>query len=647
MLRASLLLFTLFITLAQIGAVTVYYTGNDYGNWNTASNWGNNTVPTVNDDVVIDCNCAVIHYFGGTARAASIHIYAGSRLDVHSGRTLEVVPTSSTGILVEGALGNIGTITVGNSNYVPVNGILVATGADLSNQNVMNVYNAVNGIRSSGTVRNHDQMTLGGSSYAGNQEIGMLLTDNGGLRNFAGATLSVVATDNIGVFVNSDAYLFNFGGTVRIESSNTGKGIANNGQLYNQGNMQFRGAGSFGLDNSGELDNEGDLLFYNSGTGVALQNHFGNLTNEASGLIYIWGNGYTAGIELFGNSSTSISNYGQIDIYVGSAADDAVYMHSGSVFNNFESGEIEVDTYAPHAFRLVGSDFTNAGGEVELNTYGSTKKALEVGSNAEFLNKACGTLLLEDNFEIHNGGQLINDNAWMEFNFSATPVIFSNGTFFNAGFVDDRLFALENVTFDNDYGVVMHAMQDYLYPGVVYYDPLMVGPYTSITISEHFYGDANSNNPMGEYDQPQNAMRPDQGNFSYEKYYYLDFNIKGCESRRYGMYSYGTPPAPLTNPGNTTVQQTTTQLAIGSDEISVFPNPVVDQFNVNLPVRSKTEALQLELRSVTGRQVMSRTLESAGGIINFNRPAATPAGTYLLTVSNAAGEVTTERVVFQ
>jgi hypothetical protein len=87
----------------------------------------------------------------------------------------------------------------------------------------------------------------------------------------------------------------------------------------------------------------------------------------------------------------------------------------------------------------------------------------------------------------------------------------------------------------------------------------------------------------------------------------------------------------MANPANTTIEETT--------KFSIFPNPGQGQFNMTFTNDGKHE---ISVYDISGRMIMSTTMEGATGILNFDGNSA---GTYMIKVSDANGESISKLVI--
>jgi hypothetical protein len=640
--KSSLLLSLLALILftSPLQALNVTYIGGFFGNWHQNSSWSTGSPPTVNDRVIINCDCYVLLTANAPGFAASIEIGPDAILYVYTGASLEVQPVTAEAVLVQGTLYNRGTTTIENPNFTTFVGIKVESGGSVNNQENLRAYNATHGIRNYGQVQNTGSLRIGSTAYGTNQTNGIVNFSNSLFINHGstGSETRIFATQNYGFLSLSNSTINNYG-LLRIESSVVDRGITNLGNFNNTGNIQLRGGTTIGLRNEGSLTNSGLIYAYNSGSGTAIGNAFGSLINTSSGLIKVWGFSYDTGFEAVGGTY-EIVNHGTFDIFTGvSNSYNAVYFHTNTRFRN--TGLFKVVTYADHAFVFNGDLFDNAGGTVDINVYGP-HIGLSIRNNAEFLNRQCGTLLLEDRLEVYGTG-LLNNEAWMEFEiYAGSPIMQPGATIKNSGVIQDLYGSLANVAFDNDQGVLVIPITNIIYPGIPYLEPFMVGQGTEVIVSSDIYGGA-PNNVMGTYDQAQNVMVMDPALFSYEKYYYADFTIPGCGTRNYAMYRESPQPFAPNLPGNTAaITNGGTELA---GQVEVFPNPVLAQLNITLPAQWRG-TVDLQLRSVTGQTVLRESRDAAAGRISLNRPASLPAGVYVLTARDAAGNQTDKKVIF-
>lgn len=622
-------------------AADVEYVGGSSDYWHNNNAWSTNAPPTANDRVIIDCSCTVFFNQSSPAFARSIWIGPDATLHLFANASLEVTPGISGGITLNGWISNYGTILIQNPNTTAFIGLEVGPEGFLNNQANLRIYNATHGIRNYGQVQNAGSIRVGANAYATNQSNGIVNFPGSSFINHSatGTEIRIFATQSYGFLSLPNATTINRG-LLRIESSVVGRGIANQGNFNNTGNIQLRGGTTIGLSNEGSLTNSGLIYGYNSGSGTAIHNDFGDLVNNAGGLIKVWGFSYDVGLEVTGGTY-ELENHGTIDIFTGvSNSYNAVYFHTNSRFSN--SGIFKVVTYADRALVFNGDLFDNDGGTVDLNAYGPNL-GMSIRNFAEFRNRNCGTLRMEDRLEIYGTGMLVNQ-AWMELNiYTGPPIMYPGAYLQNSGVIHDAYGSLANLSFDNSQGVHVIPLTNIIYPGQPYYDPFGVGGVTNVSISSEISG-GEPGNVMGTYEQSQNFFVMDPALFSYEKYYYAEFDIPGCGARTYSMYRDSPQPFAASRPASGGSISSSPH-SVEAEQLSVFPNPAVGELNVVLPAQWQG-MVEVQLRSVTGQTVLRQTYDGETSKITLNRPVNLPAGMYVLTARDAAGNQTDKKVIF-
>jgi hypothetical protein len=86
---------------------------------------------------------------------------------------------------------------------------------------------------------------------------------------------------------------------------------------------------------------------------------------------------------------------------------------------------------------------------------------------------------------------------------------------------------------------------------------------------------------------------------------------------------------------------TSVEALAADDEVSVYPNPSVGAFTVNIPVG--LTLAHMEVTDVTGKTVMSETLPQAARELHYNLNAVVP-GVYMLRIESD-GKLYRKRIV--
>ncbi len=104
-----------------------------------------------------------------------------------------------------------------------------------------------------------------------------------------------------------------------------------------------------------------------------------------------------------------------------------------------------------------------------------------------------------------------------------------------------------------------------------------------------------------------------------------------------------TPVAPKARPEESESSLSAAATVVSLD-FDLFPNPAAERVNVDL-FAFRDQAVALQLRSITGAVLLSRSIPAGGAGREVLELPRLPGGTYLVTVSSAAGQVTKKLIV--
>ncbi|MGC4041420.1 MAG: fibronectin type III domain-containing protein [Flavobacterium sp.] len=241
------------------------------GDWNTASTWNKNAVPTSADN---------------------IYIGSGTNVTISDARTVNSVIVNPGGILTASA----GTLTVNttlaNNGTVNVNGGTITTTTSIANNASATINVASGALTSTTTLTNAGTINATGGTITSTTAL-----TNSGTANVNGGTITATTTlSNSGTFNTSAGNLIvNGGSAAGITNSSSGSFIVNGGTVrqgpVGGGNTMFTNSGILTVS-SGTLNINGSLT------------HQGTQFNQSGGNINLDPN--AAGV--IANSTTS-SNY--------------------------------------------------------------------------------------------------------------------------------------------------------------------------------------------------------------------------------------------------------------------------------------------------------------------------------------------------
>ena len=113
---AKFMLLPVFLLMTiSVQAATITWDGSTNEVWTVASNWQGNTVPGINDDVIIPGGVPVIPEISTSVTIKSLDIKEGATLEILSVGTLNINNSTGVGIRVRGELKNNGAININNT----------------------------------------------------------------------------------------------------------------------------------------------------------------------------------------------------------------------------------------------------------------------------------------------------------------------------------------------------------------------------------------------------------------------------------------------------------------------------------------------------------------------------------------------------
>ncbi len=477
----QLLLIIFLLQNTLLTAQTKTWIGTTSDNWNTASNWNPNGVPTATDEVDIpnvtnDPRIPSILILN----IKSLTVQSGAKLTIHGNTTLNIKDAPLNGVLNEGTIDNYGKIILTNAGST--------SGAPNS------------GIKNEGTFTN--RFTA---------EIKMTNTRHAGIRNN-------------GTFGNA--------GKIIIESvSLLGRGIIVFGTFHNQedGEIRIKEVAT-GMSCFTPFTNEGTIVVshYDS-NGIGNQ---GSFKNKKEGKIFLDG-----GWRAISISKSTFTNEGKIDIGATTVPETGIFI-GGGTFNQFvNSGELNIFGVTKNGiFNNDKSKFRNLGtiniGQNQIGHRGIQNQNI-------FENESGGELTIYPS----NDSNILNGGTLADFSDGSTPFL-PPAQFTNYPCailrVAGRIYNGENSTFTNkgflfsDYQGHHNNQEIFINVGVIqnlsgafggnienqdiivqsrstcgdsiFTNVLEIGNDKSFSISNNWYLEETMNNVVGNYDATSNVL---------------------------------------------------------------------------------------------------------------------------------------------
>lgn len=432
-MKTKLLFITslLIATCFQLNAQTITWDGGaSTTTWSDAANWTGDVVPGTGDDV--DLNGATVVLTGNTQVQ---RIYAGgsSNFTINSGVTLTVTGFAGgdDGLEIQGSatVTNNGTINISNITGAAADGLYVkgaftnaSTGTvAIDGTGEYNIY--IQG----GTFTNEGNITLTNFGNSNSDRDGIAVDDNSGtpgtFHNNAGSITITMTGGDDGIYVN-DGSTFNNTALITI------------GGLAGDNGMRVDDAGTFNnnlgatltinatpddqilLDSTGLFNNLGTVSLSNSvdvGFFVTDESVF---TNGATGVLNISGAGDNS-LYIDGNTTSSspyltpnpiVNNSGTITI-TGNATFDGLRLNDDATLNNNSGGTITLNNSGDEGIQIdPGCTITNSG-TIDIIT--PVDHGMECFGTFNNLNGGVfkATNCPDDGIRLQNDGVFNNDGA--------------------------------------------------------------------------------------------------------------------------------------------------------------------------------------------------------------------------------------------
>ena len=390
------------LTLAQLtaspfymglGAADIPFVSITNGNWESASTWNKNAVPTAADNATI-AN-------GTTVTVNSTAAVANS------------VVVNTTGVLTVSGSTLVTTTTLANSGTINVTGGALTSTTTTTNSGTINVSSGT--LTSTTALTNNAAATITVSGTGNIVSLGNNTLTNSGTINANGGTVNISSTAGAsatGVTNNSGATLSVAGGTVNVGPagggnrfiSNSGTLTLSSGALNLSGNFISASGSTFNMtDGTFTVDgNSGDAATNgNVAVGTRIFEVLTATGNVNGGTIIITDphNG-VASTQTFAYNASVAKNW----------AGNTLQLGDGSSSNASASTRgFELDIYVGSSILTLGNVIANGG--TGANRFGTTANStangtcmtnLTVNSNSEFRNTAATYFSVEGNI-INNG----------------------------------------------------------------------------------------------------------------------------------------------------------------------------------------------------------------------------------------------------
>ncbi len=551
----------LFSTQSLLG-VTLNWTGNTDSNWATASNWDNNSIPTVDDDVVIPNTATSPEIQTGTdAVAKSVLIKTGGGLTIGLGSNLNIDGSAGTAFRNQGEVSNSGSLRIGENANIAGAGIwneavfINEAGGEILIDKIstFGIWNFFH-INHTATFTNSGKLTMGANETIGNSgiyngrtstftntvsgEISIDQTGPNGINNYGPftnlgkITIAANAVTNGNGIQNNDFFTNAISGEIFIEQVKNHAIFNVNGTITNLGKITIDtvNSGTNGIFNIGTFNNKisGEVFIDRiSQTGIVNVITFSN-----SGTIVIGGNAPSGqrGLMNFGNFAT-FDNETNGEIFIDQTSISGI----GNSAPFFNSGKITIAETA--AIRVFGIDnnsaFTNeTGGEIHIGKL--VNVGLRNNSSEPFINKACAT--------IYSGQRILSFGTFQNEGFLLSDDEIGHaisGTFTNTGTIQDLHGAFEGTTFDNQ-DLLIAPLDNCT--GNIFSDALQIGNNNSFTIGSDWYTDETLTTDAGNYDPNTNTFTLDIPTGEHTLYMEVTDSDNACSQIMAIQLTIYTPP---------------------------------------------------------------------------------------------------------
>lgn len=349
-------LFALFGLMSPLTAQVTWDGGAGTTNWEDATNWSTDMLPTSADQVVIDGSSVML------SSATTIQ-----KLNINGSGALTV--SSAGALTVDGFAGNDDGLEINNSAS-----LMVDLGGSVTIENILG--SAADGLYVRGTCMNNGTITVSNiGQYAlyiqrgnmTNGATGVLDLSDSGRTNSDGDVLYV--DDSSGAV----GLLTNFG---TINVSMMAPQIADDGLYVNDGSS-IENNGTFNI--SGAIDN-----------GIRLDDG-GIFNNNANANFNV--DGGTDDQILVDNSNAQFNNSGIVTLTNCDSGDAALYVIDAGVFTNMMSGEVNISSSNNYGIQIDANNSTatiiNMG---DITITGGANDGMRLQETGTFINQPTGTL---------------------------------------------------------------------------------------------------------------------------------------------------------------------------------------------------------------------------------------------------------------
>jgi len=353
-------------------ATNIVWDGPAVGDWEVASNWSTNTVPTINDNVIIFNTTVTLSHH--SAYAKGVYVYAEAMLKVEHGANLYVKNNAETNaVYVAGELQVYGRLKV--EDGTSENGIRVTGQGNILNSStgLIQVENiSGKGITNSGHFFNHGSLHIRGCSLYGIENEGQLFNSGNIYTLFINDTGiintgSIINEHNlnarycdIGIWLQEGTLENNQQGFLSVDHiGTTGIKVSPESEVYNEGEVNGYGALQIMIDNYGywenfngsstaiydgiiglynrnnaEFHNDGVMGIHSGVTQYSIQNQAGSIINGDCGELTIHRPIYSYGFAYIENRHVLINESPMIHFITGVFENTGVIHDSPGHFAN-------------------------------------------------------------------------------------------------------------------------------------------------------------------------------------------------------------------------------------------------------------------------------------------------------------------------
>jgi len=238
-----------------------------------------------------------------------------------------------------------------------------------------------------------------------------------------------------------------------------------------------------------------------------------------------------------------------------------------------------------------------------------------------------GYLFLNNKVENDPSGSIINDAFCISY-FNGTHDLSTSSTFINNAIVEDHYNSFIGTNLDNQQVIVRRIIGP-MQNGVVFTDPIEVVDHSNITINEWNDDYTGVQNIAGSYDIATNEFIPNSYAINLDELF-LSIEINAMGISRNVRLPMDNPIVAVKRPFSGNIKAFTrdrTETSQESQEINVYPNPNLGQFNLRSE-RFMDAPTDIHIYDLTGQLVLAKKIKEGSDSVSLELPSSAVAGLY-------------------